>query len=110
MAGAKELYAVTEACGEANIKAWEDLSKQAIALAHREPVVEEREQEVQEKEEEITDMLDLERSKLSSHKADLNTSEATLEADEKSLRDLHVEVLAHELTTDLKANHLEFRE
>jgi hypothetical protein len=55
-------------------------------------------------------MLDRERIELSSHKADLNTHEATLEADEESLRDLRVEALAHELTADLKANHLEFRE
>jgi hypothetical protein len=36
MSGAKELYAVAEACGEANIRAQEDLNKQAIATAHRE--------------------------------------------------------------------------
>jgi hypothetical protein len=43
VAGAKELYAAAEACGEANIKAQEDLSKQAIAIAHQELVMEERE-------------------------------------------------------------------
>jgi hypothetical protein len=36
MSGAKELYVVAEACGEANIRAQEDLNKQAIATAHRE--------------------------------------------------------------------------
>jgi hypothetical protein len=36
MAGAKELYTTAEARGEANIKAQEDISKQAIAIAHRE--------------------------------------------------------------------------
>jgi hypothetical protein len=36
MEKAKELSAVAEACGEANIKAKEDLNKQAIAIAHQE--------------------------------------------------------------------------
>jgi hypothetical protein len=44
MAGDKELYVAAEACGETNIKAKEDLSKQAIATAHREQAVAEREQ------------------------------------------------------------------
>jgi hypothetical protein len=39
MAGAKELYATAEACGEANIKAQEDLNKQSITIAHQEQVV-----------------------------------------------------------------------
>jgi hypothetical protein len=46
MAGAKGLYAATEARGEANIKAQEDLSKQAVAIAHQEEVVAECEQVV----------------------------------------------------------------
>jgi hypothetical protein len=72
-------------------------------------VVAEREQAVHEKEEEIAGMLDRERNELSSHEANLNTREAALEVDQKSLADLRVDVLAHELTADLKANHLEFR-
>jgi hypothetical protein len=110
MAGAKELYVVAESRGEANIKAQEDISKQAIAIAHQEHAVAEREQAVQEKEEEIVGMIDRGRGELSSHEADLNTCEATLEADQKSLADLRIEILACELTTDLKANHLAFRE
>jgi mannose/fructose/N-acetylgalactosamine-specific phosphotransferase system component IIB len=112
MAGATELYTTAEAHGEANIMAQEDLSKQAIAIAiaQREQVVAEREQAVHEKEEEIAGMLDREGNELLSRETNLNTREASLEADQKSLADLHVDVLAHELTTDLKANHLEFRE
>jgi hypothetical protein len=98
-----KLSVTVEARGEANIKAQEDLSKQAIFIAHQE-------QAVQEKEEEIAGMLDRERSELLSHEADLNTHEATLEADQKSLADLRVEVLAREFAADLKANHLAFRE
>jgi hypothetical protein len=36
MEKAKELYAAAEAHDEANIKAEEDLNKEAIAIAHRE--------------------------------------------------------------------------
>jgi hypothetical protein len=36
---AKELYAATEACDEANIKVQEHLNNQAIVIAHREQVV-----------------------------------------------------------------------
>jgi hypothetical protein len=46
MTGAKELYVATEARGEANIKAQEDISKQAIAIAHREQAVAEQKQAV----------------------------------------------------------------
>jgi hypothetical protein len=42
MAGAKELYATTDARGRANIKAYEDLNKQGIAIAYREQAVAER--------------------------------------------------------------------
>jgi hypothetical protein len=65
---------------------------------------------VQEKEEEITSMLDRERSKLSSRETDLDTHEAALEVNQKSLADLRMEVLAHELAANLKANHLDFWE
>jgi hypothetical protein len=104
------LFAVAEAHGEANIKAKEDLNKQAIAAAHQEQVVAEREQELQEKEEEVASMLECGRSELSSHEANLDTQETTLEVDRKSLGDLRMEVLAHAFATDLEANHLAFRE
>jgi hypothetical protein len=110
MAGTKELYAAAEAHGEANIKVQEDISKQAIDIAHREQAMAEREQAVQEKEEENASMLDRERIELSSHETDLNSCEAALEEDQKSLAHLRVEVLDHELATNLKANHLSFRE
>jgi hypothetical protein len=108
LALAKELYAVAEVRGEANIKAQEDLSKQAVAITHQEQALAEREQVVQEKEEEITGMLDRECSTLLSREADLDTREASLEADQKSLADLRAEVLARELAADLKTNHLAF--
>jgi hypothetical protein len=110
MAGIKELYAAVEAHGEANIKAQEDIIKQAIAIAHREQAMSEREQAMQEKEEEITGMLDRERIDFTSCETDLNTHEAALEVNQKSLVDLCTKVLAHELIADLKANHLAFRE
>jgi hypothetical protein len=69
-------------------------------------MVAEWEQEVREKEEEVTDTLEHERSELSSHEADLNTRETAIEVDRKSLVELHAEVLACELTAELKANHL----
>jgi hypothetical protein len=68
------------------------------------------EQELQENEEEVTDTLERGRSELSSREADLDTYETTVEVDWKSLGDLRVEVLVHELATNLKANHLAFRE
>jgi hypothetical protein len=55
-------------------------------------------------------MLDRGRSKLSSCEADLDTRDTALEVDRKSLGNLCVEVLACELTADLKANHLAFKE
>jgi hypothetical protein len=108
LALAKELYVVAEVRGEANIKAQEDLSKQAVAITHQEQALAEREQVVQEKEEEIAGMLDRECSMLMSRETDLDTREAALEADQKSLADLRAEVLARELAADLKTNHLAF--
>jgi hypothetical protein len=70
----------------------------------------EQEQELQEKSEEVTSMLERGRNELSSHEADVNTHETALEAGRKNPGDLRVEVLASELTTNLKANHLAFRE
>jgi hypothetical protein len=110
MEKAKELFAMAEARGEANIKAREDLNKKAIAIAYREQVVAEREQELQEKDEEVTNMLERRHNELSSHETDLDTHETTLEVDRRSLGDLRAEVLARKLTADLKANHLAFRE
>jgi hypothetical protein len=70
----------------------------------------EQEQELQEKSEEVTSMLERGRNELSSHEADVNTRETALEVGQKNPGDLRVEVLASELTTNLKANHLAFRE
>jgi hypothetical protein len=110
MEKAKELFVAAEARGEANIKAREDLNKQAIAIAHQEQAVAEREQELQEKEEKIANMLERRSSEVSSRNANLDTCENALEADWKILGDLHVEVIACDLAADLKANHLAFRE
>jgi hypothetical protein len=60
----------------------------------------EREHELQEKEEEVAHMLVCGRSELSSREANLDTRETTLEVDRRSLGDLHVNILAHELTVD----------
>jgi transcriptional/translational regulatory protein YebC/TACO1 len=104
------LFTVAESCGNANIKAWEDLNKQAVSIAYQEKAVVEREQELQEKEEEVTSMLDRGLSELSSREADLGNHGTALEANRKSLGDMHAEVLTYKLTTDLKANHLAFKE
>jgi hypothetical protein len=45
-------------------------------------------------------MLVCGRSELSSREANLDTRETTLEVDRRSLGDLHVNILAHELTVD----------
>jgi hypothetical protein len=73
-------------------------------------MVTEREEEIWEKEEEVTDTLELGCSELSSHKANLNTRETTLEADRTSLGDLCIEVLACELSAELEASQLAFRD
>jgi hypothetical protein len=110
MVGAKELYAMVEARGEDNIRAQEDLNKQAIAIAHWEHAVVERVWELQEKGEEVANMLERGHNELSSCEANLDTHKTSLEADRKSLGDLCIEVLTRELAADLKANHLAFRE
>jgi hypothetical protein len=106
MEKAKDLYANVEAHADATIKQQEDLNGHTITVSHREWMVAEWEQEVREKEEEVTGTLERECSVLSSHEANLNTHETTLEVDRKSLGDLRVEVLARELTAELKENHL----
>jgi hypothetical protein len=110
MEKAKQMFAAAEGHGEANIKAQENLKNQAIAISHWEQAVVELEQELQEKEEEVDNMLEHGHNELSSCEADLDTHKTTLEADRKKLGDLRREVLAHELTADLKPNHLAFRE
>jgi hypothetical protein len=70
----------------------------------------ERKQEVQEREKEVTDMLEHGHGELSSREADLNTREAALGAEQKHMGELRADLLAHELTTDIQANHLAFRE
>jgi hypothetical protein len=67
-----------------------------------------REEELREKEEEVTGTLECGRSELLFCEANLNTRETALEADQKSLGDLHVEVLAHELSVKIKASQLAF--
>jgi hypothetical protein len=110
MEKAKQMFAAAEGHGEANIKAQENLKNQAIAISHWEQEVVELEKELQEKEEEVDNMLEHGHNELSSCEADLDTHKTTLEADRKKLGDLRREVLAHELTADLKPNHLAFRE
>jgi hypothetical protein len=110
MEKAKELYAAAEACGEVNIKAQEVLNEQVIAITHQEQAVAEQEQELQEEKEDVTGTLERGCNELLSREADHDTHETTLEVDWKSMGDLCMAVLAHELTADLKANHLAFRE
>jgi hypothetical protein len=99
MEKAKELYATAEARTDANLKTQEDLNGQVIGLAQREWMVVAQEEE-------------LERgwNELLSHEVDLNTRETALEANQKSLGDLCAEVLARELSVELKASQLAFRE
>jgi hypothetical protein len=61
-------------------------------------------------EEDVTNTLERGHSELSSLEADLNTRETALEADQRSLGDLRTEVLARELSTQLKASQLAFWE
>jgi hypothetical protein len=68
-------------------------------------MVVEWEQELWE-EEEVISTFEHRCSELSSHEANLDTRKTALEVDQKSLGDLHAEVLAHELTAELKTSHL----
>jgi hypothetical protein len=107
---AKELYAKAEACADATIKQQEDLNGSTIDVGQRELMVVEQEQELQERKKKVTGMLERGRDELLSREADLNTREATLEAEQNRMRELLMDLLARELTANLQANHLAFRE
>jgi hypothetical protein len=99
MEKAKELYATAEARTDANLKMQEDLNGQVIGLAQREWMVVAQEEE-----------LERGRNELLSHEVNLNTRETALEANQKSLGDFCAEVLARELSAELKASQLAFQE